>query len=239
MISATRFHADKIAEALEVLVSRKHEQDPVRMKIFSALATLPPGRWKTPHLDTIATLIRQALDAADLSLPTGNYAELLVVRIAPFHPAWSALWLATLAKERGNLTCGQLGRLQPSLVHSLAASLLPVLKSWETREREGHIVHAAGLLGRRLRDFDELADILESLVKSSANSWTAEGALALLVQHRPDRIQSLIPALLAIDITWYRGEAAARGRPPRRRERRSLSLYLKDSSAIPAQDGGD
>jgi hypothetical protein len=202
LISATRYHREKLGEVTTILLSRRHEQDPVRLAMFVAFASLPPGRWNTDDVQNIGQLFRHALDAADNSVATGSYAESLVVALMPFHPDWAAKWLATLAKERGFLSCNRIAQLHPTNILALIPPLLPVLQSWQTRERDSQIVDAARIFGRRLKYFDALAAMLESLAKSSANAHVAESALGRLAVDRPDRLPELIPALLALDPTW-------------------------------------
>ncbi len=72
------------------------------MAAVEGLAALPPGRWRSVHLDGLGRIIRQALDPADLSFLTAAAAEGLVMNLLPFHPAWSAEWMATLVRERAS-----------------------------------------------------------------------------------------------------------------------------------------
>jgi hypothetical protein len=54
-------------------------------------------------------MVRDALDAADLSHGTAQLAETLVLRVFARDAAWGATWLATLIKERGVLHNPRLG----------------------------------------------------------------------------------------------------------------------------------
>ena len=148
-------------------------------------------------------MVREALDAADLSPATAGAAERLVVALLPFHPDWSAGWLATLVRGRGHINFYSLGdRLSDADVRRIAPALLPVLGWWETREREMQLVSAADSLGRRLRAFDGLVDLLERLLRHTRSPWTADWALRLLAQHRRERFTALVPALLREDKSW-------------------------------------
>jgi hypothetical protein len=200
LIGAARYQRERLPEALAVVRARSNEQDPVRRAMLSALAGLPPGRWAAPNLDDLSQIIREALSAADLSPATASVAEMLVVALVPFHPDWAAAWLGTLAQERGQVHFHDLGdRLSDEDVRRIAPTLLPVLASWETREREGVLLGAASSLWRRLRVLPELVEMLERVLAVTPHSFTASQALELLARHRRDRLAALIPALVQQD----------------------------------------
>jgi hypothetical protein len=100
-----------------------------------------------------------------------------VAVLLPFHPAWSATWLATLAQERGQLSIPQMEqRLSDEDVRRIAPELVPVLHSWETREREPYLVAAAWGFGRRLKVFEALAEMLERVLRGCWSGCCAKRA---------------------------------------------------------------
>jgi hypothetical protein len=203
MVAATRFHRDRLGDLLALLHVRRNEQDPVRQAMLGGLANLPPGRWEVEHLDGLGQVFRDALDAADLSQGTAIAIERLIQALLPLHPAWGASWLATLAQERGQLNLLYMEqRLSDADVRRMAPTLLPVLQSWETRERERHLLTAAWCFGKRLRVFDALVEMLERVARETRAAWAANYALTLLARHRPERLNALIPALVAEDPSW-------------------------------------
>ncbi|MBI3972493.1 MAG: hypothetical protein HY332_14530 [Chloroflexi bacterium] len=203
LVFAARFHRDRLPDLLTLVRARRYEQDPVRRALLVAMANLPPGMWRAAHLDDLGQIIRDALDAADLSAATAGAAERLVGNLLPFHPAWCAGWLATLVRERGQVYFHGLGdRLSDADVRRIAPELLPVLRSWETREREAHLISVAWSLGRRLRVFDGLVEILERVLRETRSAGIADRALALIAEHRRDRLASLVPDLLREDKSW-------------------------------------
>lgn len=202
LVFATRFQRQCLPELLLIVCERRNEQDPVRCAMLNGLADLPPGIWLSQHLDSLGQIIRDALDAADQSHATVAAAERLIIALLPSYPAWAADWLATLVQERGQISFYHLSdRLSVADVRRIAPVLLPVLQSWETREREMYLVAAAQSLGRRLRVFAGLVDILERVLKETRNSWIASSALGLIAKHRRERMTSLIPELLS-DPSW-------------------------------------
>ena len=203
VVAAGRFYPERLIDVLAIIAARRNEQDPVRQRMLAALAALPPSRWNAAHGDDLGRILRHFLDAADASHATGDAAERFVVNLFQFQPEWAAQWIATIARQRGLISYSALWlRLADSDVIRLAPILLPVLTSWQTREREAQINAAARLFGRRLRVLHGLADILESLAMSSANNWVCEMAVTTLAAERPDRMAALIPRLVAQDPTW-------------------------------------
>lgn len=200
IIGSVRYDRAHLPDAMALVEARANEQDPIRAAMLSALAALPPGRWKTENLESLGRIIRAALSAADLSPSTAAFAEKLVTTVVPFHPDWAAGWLGTLAQERGQIHFPRLGdRLSDRDVQRIAPALTPVLASWETREREYLLVNAARSFGRRLRVFPALADMLERTIAVTPNSYMASQMLAVLALYCPDRLAALVPALIGKD----------------------------------------
>ena len=203
LANAVRYNRSHLADLLTLQLARKNEQDPVRLAMLNGLAGLPPGIWKPEHLDDLALILRNGLNAADLSGATVGAMKTLVVKLLKFYPHWCAEWMATLAKERGSLNIGSLeNRLSDGDVKTLAPILLPVLRGWETREGWDTLLSFAGSLGRRLRVFDELAVMLEQIVQTSAAEYRSRTALHLLAKHRHERLATLVPNLIAADPSW-------------------------------------
>jgi HEAT repeat protein len=200
LIDTGRYHRDRLPEILALIRARRNEQDPVRLAMLTALASLPPSRWRSEHLDDLAAIVSDALAASDLSPSTAHAAERLVVALLPFHSDWSVRWIATLVRERGRVSMyGLEDRLTDDQVRQLAPTLLPVLQAWATREREGQLVGAAQAFGRRLRVFPALVSLLERVMGDTRSAWTANLILSLLRKHRPDRLAAVVPQLVRDD----------------------------------------
>ena len=201
LCGAVRYDRSRLADVLQLLTIRKYEQDPVRLSFLTALATLPPGMWKTVHLPALAQVIRDALDAGDLS--GGSVAALgrLIFSLLPFHPEWTVEQLADVTRERG--FPGWSGRmLTAGDVRLIAPLLTPVIETWLTREKEDRIVALASTVGRRLPDWPELVAILERLVRGPSRDYIAAGAMTLVAQHVRAERERVITAALAKDESW-------------------------------------
>ena len=203
LIFSLRSDRGRQGELLAMLMARRNEQDPVRNRMLTGLAALPPGLWQTGSLDALGEVIQSTLNAADLSHATALAAERLLVGLLPFQPQWGAAWLAKLVQARGQVNLGQLeARLTTGTAATLITALLPVLRSWETREHEGQLIAASRSLGRFVKDAPELLDLLERLVRGSVTAWIAVGALVVLAEHAPERFAALVPRLLRQDPSW-------------------------------------
>jgi hypothetical protein len=203
LIANTRYNRDRKGEVLTILKLRRNEQDPIRGAMINALAKLPPSIWKEENLDDLSQIIHDALNAADLSSTTAYGLARLIIAILPFHPAWAAPQIHPLVQRQGQISFPNLGeRIADVDVLIIAPFLLPVLKSWQTWEREHAIVSTAQRLGRRLRVFDALIDILEQIINDTKNNYIAAAALALIAEHRQDRLKVLVPELLKQDPSW-------------------------------------
>ena len=200
LCEAVRFDRAHAADLLELLVARKHEQDPVRLAFLDALSALPPGRWEVGHLAGLAQIIRDSLDAGDLSI--GSVAALgrLVFSLLLFHPTWAAGRLAELTRERGYP--GWSGReLTAEDVRRIAPALTPIAGAWLNREDEGRVVALAASVGRRLPDWPDLVGFLETLIRTGRDH-TAASAMALVARHVPAERERIITEALAKDESW-------------------------------------
>ncbi|HEY7424672.1 MAG TPA: HEAT repeat domain-containing protein, partial [Gemmataceae bacterium] len=203
LIGAVRFERGHRGELLTRLRGRRHEQDPVRCIMLASLAQLPPGIWKTENLEDLGQILRDALSAADLSYATAAQAQGIIVALLPFHPDWSASWIVTLVRERGQIHFGSLEqRLTDADVRRIAPALAPVLKAWQTREREAQLLGLGQSLGRRLGVFETLMAILRRLLRDTATQWVAGTILQIIARHQRAELKTLVPELIREDPSW-------------------------------------
>ena len=199
-IGTARYFPETLGDILQTVRRRENEQDPVRRALLQALRELPPSRWQAHHLPDLGQIVRDALNAADLSYATAGEAEQLVVSLIPFHPVWAAQWLSVLVKERGRVSLwGLESRLTDVDMKTVAPALLPVLKAWATRERENQLVSAVIGFGRRVRVFPEVRETLSGVVRSTKNSGVVSSILNLFREHFPEAFAVLVPELINSD----------------------------------------
>ena len=205
LAGCVRFERERARDLLDLVQRRRNEPDPVRAATIQGLACLPPSTWGTEHLAGLGTVLRDALDAADLSGATVSSLERLLAGLLPRHPGWAAPALATLAKERGALHLPEpQDRFSPADVVRLAEPLLPVLEAWCARERHSELIGFAASLGRHLRVWTALSALVERAVRETRSPGMAAAGLRVLARRRPDRLALLVPELLAADPSWIR-----------------------------------
>ncbi|GHO88683.1 hypothetical protein [Dictyobacter formicarum] len=203
LLEATRYQAAYIPDALQLVRNRRNEQDPVRREMLAALAELPYGRWREEHLPELAQIIRDALDASDLSEPTARSIGKLLIRLLPFYPAWCAGQLAIVYRERGLVNSYQLDHiLSDKDIPHIASALFPLLQAWQVREKEHHLLTLGLIFGRRLRVFDELANIFVTLLEQTRSLNVATTISNLLELYQNKRLLTLVPALLERDESY-------------------------------------
>jgi hypothetical protein len=200
LITSTRYQRTHLTDALQFVIARRNEQDPVRCRMLIALADLPHGIWRLEHLDDLARIILDALDATDLSTVSARSLERLVTHLFPFHPEWSARQIASIYRKRGRVSLNRLdGYLSDEHMRHIASELAPLLQSWQQRESDGLLISLAHALGRRLRVFNELLDQLTSVLDHTLGQSNADWILRLLREHAPERLAISVPRLLAED----------------------------------------
>ncbi len=203
LVETVRFERSAISDLLQKILARRNEQDPIRGAIMGAMASLPPGSWKTEHLPDLTQIVLDALNAADLSYSTASSVELFIIRLLPFHPAWAAQQLALIVKLRGKISFYNLGsRLSNAQVREIAPQLLPIFQAWADRERAINIVTVSQCFGIRLKVFDGLVALLEQVIELRCADWVASFGLQVLDSYHRIRLQTLIPALIAQDRSW-------------------------------------
>lgn len=202
LVETVRFDRAQADELLRFVLARKNEQDPVRGALLGAMSRLPPSLWQASQLESLGLVIRQALDAADLSHQTAVSVQRVVVAVLSRHSDWAIEWLTTIVKERGQFEFGDLEqRLTDDDVRQLAPQLLPVLKSWNKRERHHALIAATNAFGRRLRVFPGLIELMEN-VAVHAGVWFNVSAVTALQTHVPKQFAALVPKLLERDRSW-------------------------------------
>ncbi|EFH82175.1 hypothetical protein [Ktedonobacter racemifer] len=200
LITTARYQRDHLADVLQLVRARRNEQDPVRYAMLAALVELPRSIWHAEHLSDLARIIQDTLDARDLSAYTASQAERIILQLFAFHPQWCAEQLAIFWRARGNVTTRDLqDYLTEAHVRLLAVPLLPILQAWQKQERESQLLNVARALGRRFRVFNELADILASLLDHTRSASTISGVISVFADHMPERLSILVPRLVEQD----------------------------------------
>ncbi|MFP2913061.1 hypothetical protein ACLESD_50255, partial [Pyxidicoccus sp. 3LFB2] len=176
-------------------------QDPVRAAMLGALVRWPRRVWRREHTPAVGRMLRDALDAADLSHETAQLAEALLLRVFGLDPAWGSTWLATLIKERGVLHNPRLGeQLTDDEVRAAAPQLLAIAKAWAQRERGQPLLQLAHSLGERVSLVPGFADMLGDMCDEAPRAWMALSLSQWMSKHGRARFEATLGATVR---RWY------------------------------------
>lgn len=203
LIGSLRFNRGQVSYVLEELKKRKREQDPVRQVIAQALSMLPPSAFQERHLEDVSQLVKDALDARDLSHMTVYYFEMLILQLVPLYPHWSAEALASIWKERGRPAVqGFQFRINDEEARKLEPEIVGVLKRWSKKEYESAVMMTAGLFGRRLKSLSQIVAMLEDIVLNSHSESNSRQAFQVLRNYAFPALNELVPRMLKKDASW-------------------------------------
>lgn len=231
------------ARALALITARKFEQDPVRAVMIEALAAWPRRIWRAAHLPVVAQVLRDGLDASDLSVRTATAMQQLIARLFGVDPAWASTWLATTIAERGALYAPNLGaKLTDDDLRVAAPHLLAIARTWATQERLSWLQSFATGLGPRLGLVDGLAELVAQVRDEAPWDWAASQLTELLARWAPEVHARTFPAALAhwqrrnwrapiVSVAAVEGLVGAARSRKRARRRPVLSAPLADALA--------
>lgn len=240
--------ADLAGRALDLVIARKFEQDPVRQAMIGTLERWPRRVWRAEHLAKVGQIVRDALDASDLSVGTAAAAERLVTRLFGVDAAWAATWLATTIKERGALYDANIGaKLTDDDLRVAAPQLVAIAKTWTTQERASWLIAFARGLGRRLGRVAGMAELLVLAREATPWEWLAQQLTDVLARWAPALYAGTLSKSLARfqQRGWYTailhaalldgvvGDARLR---TRHRRRPTLSAPVRDALLAIARD---
>jgi hypothetical protein len=203
LLRGVRYQRDEAANVLAMIRKRKFEQDPVRLVILQNLTALPAGIWKEPHLIEFAGIVRDALDATDLSHASVMFLTAFVQKLIPIHSHWAAQQLVIIYRERGNIGGYMLeARINDHQALMLENAFLDVGKEWGRGNRVGWLYWFASALGKRLRVCTRLLKVLEELLGNESGYYDAS-IVGLLRKHLPHaEFERLSQYLIAKHESW-------------------------------------
>jgi hypothetical protein len=214
LATATRYAPEHLDTLLEVANAHQNEPDPVRLQLVGAIAALPPSRWMPKHLDDLGQVIAAAVEATDLSHPTGSATIRLIAKVARYHPDWSARWLAQVLRRRGQWFDPARGSVHERIgalsswfddatAARLSAALRPILEEWATDYQGiGALLQLMRSFSHRLRAFDSLDDVLQRALLGPSEPKSVDILLDHLGRFRPERFVAFVPEILAQDRSW-------------------------------------
>ena len=204
-LEAVKYDDSHLSEALQLVVKHQHEQSPVRDAMMKGLSKIPAGQWKGLHLEDLEKIIRQALDANDLSPSSIHHIQYMLAGIIMFHPRWAASQMASIGRERGLNTLTACPRLTgrasvKETMDILTESLFPLFEvSLKKKDAESLVTLAQRFSGNRklVRQWPGLLDTLENLlemydVDQKSDAFAFE-IIEILKENRPTTWWRRIP----------------------------------------------
>lgn len=203
LIGVARFEPSRLDKVLELVVSRRNEQDPVRLAMLQALGTLPPSRWQERHQQQLGEVVHAALSARDVSAGTLQSSLLLLLKLLPFRTGFVCGLLPLLAEKTGSFGYYSFeNRLNDVQMAQLAPSLMDLLNSWIRQSRHGALFGLMYTFGRRLKGAPPILELLEKLTRDDRQSVATPALRLLLGLDIPGKRDSLIIGLLRKDEGW-------------------------------------
>lgn len=195
-----------VDKLLDLVVARKNEQDPVRQSMLSALTHWPRDAWKPKHTVVISQIIRDALDASDLSHGTATFGEMLIIRTFRLDPDWGAELLGVWLKERGNLINMKLdAHFTDEELKRAGPQLLELVRTWSKQERFHIVINLVTSLAKRGRLIEGFFDAVEEARdRVPWGGWAVE-LTRLLREYDEERHARTLPAVTRkwLDKGWY------------------------------------
>ncbi|MBL8600664.1 MAG: hypothetical protein JNK72_01945 [Myxococcales bacterium] len=186
-----------IAKALDLVVARQFEQDPIRGAMLSSLAAWPATHFGPGDSARLGLVLQHCLDAADLSAHTARFGEQLIVSRFAHDPSWSAAWLGRWIKARGYLHDQRLGAtLDDAALATAGPVLLEVARAWGARDHARGLVALVDSLGARAARVEGLVALTESVRDAMPLYGMAVQLSTLLRRVDPLRFSAKLPALM-------------------------------------------
>ncbi len=191
-----------IAQALRFCQKIENDQDPVRRKVYEALAACPPTVFEDAHAEPLFSLIAHAFSARDTSWETRAHIREFAVRLIQAHairPHGELFGVALdlieqLAKQSRSLWIELEDRLPPGAEEPLVAALDRPLRQSVRREEYSLLFLFARALGRRAWEAELIQLLLEKATRATPD-YVASRAIAHWLEPprtRDERVQRLL-----------------------------------------------
>lgn len=203
VVGSGRYEASRLGEILAFVHARRNEQDPVRLAMIGALASLPPTRWRNEHLAGLSQVIDAALAARDVSASTLDATGRLLIQMAPSQIRFVGRELSRVAEKLGRVPYIRLeDRLSDTQMAVLAAELMPLLQVWRDRSQIYAVTSLLRNFGRRLKASAPLIEFLVDLTKDPRGEVAGAALETLFSAQVHARLRTLVPELLKRDPSW-------------------------------------
>jgi hypothetical protein len=199
-IAAAKWDDARLSDAIQLIMIRKNEQDPVKSKMMDALKEIPLGRWKAEHLEGLGQIIRNTLDTGDTSSLTVQPLLQIVTDLLPAFPKWGKAQLETMTQERGEIPRWERPTGNVSIEETMrvfAEALSPLLKKLLANNSGHHLYNLAQGFGKHTVHWTEFLDTCEKMLEIHEMVRWRLTIVQILKAHRPKTWSSIIPRLIS------------------------------------------
>lgn len=203
LVEGGRYYSNQLSVILDFCIKRENEQDPVRLAMLEALASLPPSRWLPIHLPQLKEIIDAALRARDCSYQTMAEAARMLMNMVIDQTDFVVSELAGLVERMGQLNSLSLeSRMTDVQMVRLAPVLIPLMKVWIGRNRHELAMGLIFCFGRRAKAIPEFAEMMVKMTYDQRGHVARMGLNGLLRLELKAQVAELIPALIEHDGGW-------------------------------------
>jgi hypothetical protein len=181
----------EIGEALELIKSRRFEQDPVRLVMLEAIAGWPRNSWRPSHVEALGEICQAALDASDLSGTTAHHLGATLKNIFVLDQARAVAWYLQLYHNRGHVESAIGGGFSKEEVAAISSGLLQIAKRFVERGAHGMMISLANSLGEKIIFVPALAPLLRDEVLRSHD----RSALSILLVYYREIFDEILPEI--------------------------------------------
>lgn len=205
-IRAAKYDDKCITDALQLVLKRKNEQDPVRIQMMKALSEIPASRLLEGERVNLAQIIRNALDATDISSSSLFSILGILSNSLSTNPRWGAQQMRLLFTHRSTFDSHSVIRLSGVVpVTKVMAVVVEELTDVVNNASEGRNLAKLLMLTDIFRMYvsywPQLLDALERIL-TVAEGFQDSTVLDVLKTHRPITWHELMAGLNGSYVTW-------------------------------------
>ena len=202
-IEAAKYEEARLGDALQLVLARKNEQDPVKTPMIGGLGLIPSSKWKEHHLADLAQIVQ---DTVKKSASTHTITELksLLGGILSFHPQWAATQLALVLQEFNSpyfpLLKSTYGPIPVKEIMAFVAKELSLTLEKAIRKRDGQFLECLELgLNTYVRYWPEYLDACEEALTIPEMETSSIKLTQILKKYRPRSLARIVPLLIKSD----------------------------------------
>jgi hypothetical protein len=202
-IEAAKYEEAHLGDALQLVLARKNEQDPVKTPMIGGLGLIPSSKWKEHHLADLAQIVQDTVKKS-ASTHTITGLKSLLGGILSFHPQWAATQLVLVLQEFNSpyfpilkSTYGPIPgkEIMASVAKELSSTLEKAL-----RKKDGQFLEfLEQSLKTYVRYWPEYLDVCEASLKISEMETSSIKLMQILKKYRPSSLARIVPLLIKSD----------------------------------------